>query len=319
MRKNRIMKQVEKYIVYKKSLGFQIKIESQQLRKFAEYTLERGYSTSLTADMAFEWAGLKSTYSRWYRARRLELIRNFAKFVHTFDLNTQIPPKNVFGKCHGRTKPYIFTKEETILLMKNASKLHSPDGLRGISTAAIIGLLWSTGMRPQEVCHLLDSDLDIENAVITIRETKFSKNRIVPLKQSVVEALVAYKKKRDKYRKNCDDNHLFLSTNGQEMNLRNLEYAMQVIRLQLPSYSGKWDQRPPRLYDMRHSFACYTLLQWLHAGVDINNKMIYLSTYLGHVKISDTYWYLSGTPELMALSSKIFEDAYSKGDSCHEK
>jgi integrase len=319
MRKNRIMKQVEQYIAYKKSLGFQIKIESQQLRKFAEYTIERGYSTSLTTDMAFEWAGLKSTYSRWYRARRLELIRNFANFIHIFDINTQIPPKNVFGKCHGRTKPYIFTKEETILLMKTASKLYSPDGLRGISIATIIGLLWSTGMRPQEACSLLNSDLDIENAVITIRETKFSKNRLVPLQASVVKALEAYKKKRDKCRKNDGDNHFFLSTNGRKLKLRNLEYAMQVIRLQLPSYSGKWDRRPPRLYDMRHSFACYTLLQWLNTGVDINNKMIYLSTYLGHIKTADTYWYLSGTPELMAQSSKIFEDKFSKGDTCHEE
>jgi integrase len=174
-------------------------------------------------------------------------------------------------------------------------------------------------MRPQEACSLLDSDVDIENAVIAIRETKFLKNRLVPLQASAAKALAEYKKQRDVCRKNSGDDHFFLSTNGQGIKLRNLEYAMQVIRLRLPSYSGKWNRRPPRLYDMRHSFACHALLEWLKAGVNVNNKMIYLSTYLGHVKIADTYWYLSGTPELMALSSKLFEDTYSTGDACHEE
>jgi integrase len=93
---------------------------------------------------------------------------------------------------------------------------------------------------------------------------------------------------------------------------------MQVIRKHLPSYSGEWKQRAPRLYDVRHSFACHTLLRWLESGVDVNNKMLYLATYLGHVKISDTYWYLTGTPELMELSSKMFGKYFYAGSTNHE-
>lgn len=319
MNKNLIMDQVEKYIAYKKGLGFQIKIESQELRKFATYTLGKGYSGHLTSEIAIEWASLKPHYSPWYRARRLEIVRTFAKFIFVFDRNTQIPPRGVFGKCHGRTTPYIFSEKEVLLLMKGASKLYSPDKLRGISISAMIGLLWSTGMRPNEVCALCDFDVDLENAVITIRETKFSKTRLIPLHQSAAKALWKYKILREKLRVNLNDGHFFLSTGGYEMRLRNLEYAMQIIRVKLPSCSENRNRRQPRLYDMRHSFACHTLLRWLESGVDVNTKMPYLSTYLGHVKIADTYWYLSGTPELMSLSSKIFEDYFLQEGNHNEE
>jgi integrase len=319
MSKNLIVAQIEEYIAYKKGLGFQIKIESQELRRFGAYTLEKSYKGHLTSKIAIEWASLNPNYSQWYKSRRLETVRTFAKYICVFDQEAQMPPKGIFGKCHGRTKPYIFSEQEVLFLMKTAAKLFSPDKFRGISISTIIGLLWSTGMRPNEVCALLNRDVDLKAAVIMVRETKFSKSRLVPLHQSTVKALVKYKSFCEKHRKNCDDDHFFLSTGGHEMKLRNLEYAMQVIRAELPSYSGKWNGRPPRLYDLRHTFACHTLLRWLESGLDINHEMVYLSTYLGHVKISDTYWYLSGTPELMDLSSKLFEEYFLQGDNYHEE
>ncbi|TRM11472.1 tyrosine-type recombinase/integrase [Lentibacillus cibarius] len=319
MKSNLISKQVEEYISYKKALGFQIKIESQQLRRFAAYTVSIGYKSSLTKDVAFQWATLKPEYSRWYMARRMETIRTFAKYICVLDPMAQMPPKGVFGKCHGRTPPYIFTEEEICILMKTSMELYAPDGLRCRTISTAIGLLWSTGMRPNEVCQLMDDDVDLNNKRITIRETKFSKTRIIPIHETTNSKLSSYINARDKLRKDFSVRHFLITTGSRKLALRNFEYAMQVIRKQLLTGNKKWDRRPPRLYDIRHTFACNTLLGWLKNNINIDRKILYLSTYLGHVKVEDTYWYLTGTPELLQIVSGNFEKHFYESGVSHEE
>lgn len=310
MNNNLISIQIEEYISYKRGLGYQIKIEADELRRFANYTRTIGYEGSLTVDIALQWVTLKPEYSRWYMARRLETIRTFAKYICIFDPIAQVPQKGVFGKCHGRINPYIFTEKEICILMKVASELFSPDGLRSITIPTAIGLMWSTGMRPNEICKLMNEDVDLVNGYITVKETKFSKSRILPIHETTISKLKIYREDRDKLRNNYSDQHFFIMTGGKSLMLRNFEYAWQIIRDTLLTDKEKWNRRPPRLYDIRHSFACNTLLMWLQEGINVNNKILYLSTYLGHVKIVDTYWYLTGTPELMSFSTNTFEEYF---------
>jgi len=317
MNTNLIYRQIEEYISYKKGLGFQLKIESHELRRFAAYTIAIGYEGSLTTDIAVQWATLKPEYSRWYMARRMETIRTFAKYICVFDSAAQIPPKGMFGKCHGRTIPYIFTEKEICNLMESAKGLYSPDGLRCITIPTAIGLLWATGMRPNEVCQLMDDDVDLKNGYITIRETKFAKSRILPLHKTTISKLSSYMQARDNLRKDFIDRYFLLMTGSQKLKIRNLEYALQVVRDNLLNGTKEWNRKPPRLYDIRHSFACNRLLNWLKDGINVDKKMLYLSTYLGHVKIADTYWYLTGTPELMQFVSKKFNNFFY-GDGSNE-
>lgn len=307
MNNNLISRQIEEYISYKKALGYQIKIESQELRRFASFTVSIGQEGSLTKDLAFQWATLKPDYSRWYMARRMETIQTFAKYICVFDPLAQMPPKGVFGKCHGRTTPYIFTEQEICILIQASANLFSPDGLRTKAISTAIGLLWSTGMRPNEVCKLMDSDVDLKNSLITVRETKFSKSRVIPIHETTISKLRSYVSDRDNLRKDFSELHFFITTDSRKLALRNLESAFQVIRDQILKDKKEWDRRPPRLYDIRHTFACNTLLRWLKNGANIDLKILYLSTYLGHVKVADTYWYLTGTPELLQLTSRSFE------------
>lgn len=315
---NLISRQVEEYITYKKALGYQIKIESEELRRFAAYTVSIQHLGSLTTDVAFQWATLKPEYTRWYMARRMETIRTFAKYICVFDPKAQIPQKGMFGKCHGRTTPYIFSNEEIRLLVKASSTLHSPDGLRCRTIPTAIGLLWSTGIRPSEACNLMDDDVNLNNGRLIIKETKFSKNRILPLHETTILALRSYVEDRDRLRTDFSDRHFLITTGNRKLVLRNFENAMQLIRDCLLSDAKEWTRRPPRLYDIRHSFACNTLLNWFKCGINVNNKILYLSTYLGHVKVTDTYWYLTGTPELLRLSSGNFEKFfYENGGMSH--
>lgn len=308
---NLISAQVEDYISYKQALGYKIKIESEELRRFAAYTVFVGHDGSLTADIAFQWVTLKPNYTLWYMSRRLETVRTFAKYISIFDPNAQVPPKGLLEKCHGRVNPYIFTEKEISIIMDKSAHLHSPDGLRCLTIPVAIGLMWATGIRPSEACNLLDSDVDVDLGLIHIRETKFSKNRCLPIHDSVIAKLRDYRNKRDDLRTNYTDSHFFIMTSGKPLILRNFEYSLQLTRNSLLPEHGHWNRRPPRLYDIRHSFACRTLYRWYKEGVNVNNRLAYLSTYMGHVKIADTYWYLTGTPELLQYASNAFEEFFN--------
>jgi site-specific recombinase XerD len=209
-----ITKQVEKYIRFKQSMGYQIKIESAELRRFAKFARENNHQGSLTIDLALNWASENPHYTRWYRARRLETVHVFAKYAFAIDDNTQIPQTGTFGKCHGRVVPYIYSNDEVILLMDQAKKLLSPDGLRAKAITIAIGLMWATGMRVCELCRLLRNDIDFGKMEIHIRDTKFHKERYIPIHKTVIEALKKYAKYRDNLYPNSNISYFFLTTGG---------------------------------------------------------------------------------------------------------
>ncbi|GAB6156807.1 tyrosine-type recombinase/integrase [Desulfotomaculum varum] len=309
-KKHLITSQVEEYIAYKQGMGFQITIEAAELRRFAAFARAQGHQSSLTIDLALNWASEKPHYTRWYRARRLETVHTFAKYAWAVDPNTEIPPTGVFGKCHGRTAPYIYSVDEVIMLMNQARQLLSPDGLRAMSVMTAIGLLWATGIRVCELCRLFREDVHFDTGELHIRDTKFHKERYIPMQVTVLEALKTYAEFRDRRCPHSTNPHFFLSTNGVTLSQRNLEYSFSRLRLCLLSDDKKqgWGRRPPRLYDLRHTFACNTIIRWYQEGADVNHRLLLLSTYLGHAKPSDTYWYLTGTPELLAQAGERFEN-----------
>lgn len=136
----------------------------------------------------------------------------------------------MFGNCHGRTVPYIFSKEEISILMKTFSNLFLPDGLRSKTLPIAIALLWSTGMGQNKVCNLMDNDVNLHKGLITIRETKFSKSIIIPLHETTIVELKFYFYNRNKLRKHFRDLHFLITTGSQKLKLRNFEYAFQLIR-----------------------------------------------------------------------------------------
>jgi integrase len=311
---NKITKQIESYIEYKQSLGYKLKIESQELRRFAKYTREIKHSGSITVDLAMQWASLDGSLSRWYMARRLETLHTFAKYAASIDPQAQVPQTGVFGKCHGRVTPYIYTEEEILRLMKESANLFSPDGIRCLTVSIALGLLWSTGIRVSELVNLKVKDVNFRERHLYIKNTKFHKDRLVPLHQTALEQLKNYNLKlKDKLPSRSEDHFFFVTTYGRQFNLRAFEYAFQQLRpCLMPVGESNWYRRPPRLYDIRHSFACRTILKWLESGEDVNQKIYLLSVYMGHVKPADTYWYLTSTPELLSLASGKFEIRYGK-------
>ncbi len=303
-----ITTQVEAYIALKRGLGFQLLVEAQELRRFAAFARAQDHTGPVTTDLGLQWVTERPHFSQWYRARRLETVRRFATYAHVFDPATEVPPRGLFGSCHRRTVPYLFTVNEVERLMAAADALVSPDGLRAQAIRTAIGLFWATGLRPSELVKLRRADLDLKRGTLRVSRTKFNKERILPVDATVWTALDAYGAIRDRTCPVPPTDHVFLSTGGDALSLRDLEYAFTVVRgVLLPPGDTTWSRRPPRLYDLRHSFACHTILRWYADGVDVNHHLLLLSAYMGHAKPSDTYWYLTGSPELLARAADQFE------------
>jgi integrase len=300
---------VEDYLCARRRLGYQLKIAGDELLRFALFADRHGKHTILTIDLAVEWASTSA--SKLNRARRLEMVRGLAKYCALFEPDTQIPPPGLLGPAHRRVTPYIYTDQELANLMQVAARLNNGKGLRPATMQYLIGLLSATGLRISESLHLSRADIDFKSKLLVVRETKFSKSRYVPLHPTTVESLRDYARLRDRIVPMvADSKAFFLCDNRRPLNYRQVLYAFQSIRCQLV-----WRRnRPPRIHDLRHTFACNRLRSWYEHGIDVNHAILMLSVYLGHSKVTDTYWYLTAIPSLMAIAAQRFE-RFSGGEA----
>jgi integrase len=255
--------------------------------------------------LAFSWAAASRRAGPIGRARRLDVVRPLASFCAAIEPETEIPPVRVFGPSHRRVSPHIFTDDELGQLLAAASDLPPPKGLRSATMSCLLGLLAATGLRISEALHLRRSDVDLAQALVCVLQTKYRKSRYVPLHPTACEALATYVRKRDQRVPLPTDPAFFLLDDGHALDYQRALYAFRRLRAALG-----WDRRPgrrPRLYDLRHSFACRRLLGWYNDGTDVDVAMPLLATYLGHGKVTDTYWYLTAVPALMTVAAERFE------------
>jgi integrase len=163
----------------------------------------------------------------------------------------------------------------------------------------LFGLLNVSGLRLSEARNLELRDVDLRTAVLTIRGAKLGKNRLVPLHRSTCQVLAEYIRRRNRHwRQRPVSSHLFVSSSGHRLDVGDIHRTFYLLSRQIGLRSPS-DSHGPRLHDMRHRFATHTLVRWYRSGEDVERKLPFLSAYLGHVHVSDTYWYLSASPELM--------------------
>jgi len=297
---------VEAYLHARRQFGFQLRIEGGELLRFARYADGIGHRGALTTELALRWAQDATKATPLYRARRLEVVRCFAKYQAAFEPEIEIPPAGILGAAHQRTPPYIFSSSEIERLITAASRLKSPRGLRAKTYSALIALLACTGLRISEALRLARVDVDLSAGLLSIRQAKFGKSRLVPLHSSAQVELRRYVARRDAIVPPIAGATLFASESGNALPRRTVHWVTRKLIDGIVRPNASLSRRP-RINDLRHTFACRCLLQWYRDGVDIDQRVAALSTYLGHAKVSDTYWYLTGVPELMAIAAKRFE------------
>jgi integrase len=290
--------QAEQYLEMRRKLGFALHIEGEELLRFARYAESMGHQGPLTVDLALQWAQTSSG-SRIYQARRLDGVRRFARYLKLSIPETEVPQEGILGPSYRRIPPHIYSKEEVQGLIAACRRLTPVNGIRPHTHATLFGLLACTGMRISEALHLSVDDFDGDRGMITIVEGKFHKSRILPLHPSCVKALLAYADLRE--RRHPATRAFFVTEGG-----TSLKYLKTLMTFREIAGSLGWS-RDTRIHGLRHTFAMRRLLQWYRDGEDVHRHIGELSTYLGHCKVQDTYWYFSAIPELMALAAGRFE------------
>jgi site-specific recombinase XerD len=296
---------VEAYLSERRQLGFEMRNEGQELRRFARYADSRPNPGPLTAELALQWAQLPAHADPLYLARRLDMVRRFAKYRVLTDPDTEVPPEGILGPSYRRPTPHIYTEVEIAALLRGALHVGRAGGLRSLTHYTLFGLLTCTGLRISEGLRMTDADVDFNANVLLVSKTKFHKCRLVPIHPSVSAKLSDYVQRRNQRLKIESAPRFFMTERGTPLKYLKTLMAFHKLRKELG-----WDKRcrVPRIHHLRHAFAVRTLLRWYQDGEDIGSKLPILSTYLGHVKVSDTYWYLTGVPELFALVSDRFSN-----------
>jgi integrase len=298
---------VEEYLAYRRALGYRLRSEGLLLQSFARYADDSGHRGPLTTELALRWARLPEQTTRRYQARRLELVRGLAGYLAPREPGTEIPPRGLLGSSRSWRKAFIFSEAEIAALINAARSLAPADGLRPRTYAALLGLMACTGLRITEALTLAPGDIDLESGVLTVRQTKFSKSRLIPLHPSTIEPLRDYAAARSHHRPAPRDTPFFMSDAGRRLPYTTVRQTFHRLLSRAMPGAPSTGRARPRLHDLRHTFVCRRLLTWYRDGTDIDQAIDQLSAYLGHAKVTDTYWYLTGIPELLALAGRRFE------------
>ena len=298
---------VQEYLDERRRLGFALTISGSQLMAFARFADQSGHRGPLNSRIIQGWVqGQIPLAKRITWARRLEVIRPFAKYCARFDPGTEVPEAGIFGKGHRRLTPHIYTDQEISDLLRACHRLPPRGTLRPATYEALFGLIAATGLRISEALHLRCADVDLAQGCLTVRRTKFCKSRLLPLHPTVTEALKRYMAFRQRHAPRSLQSHFFVSSSGAGLVNRTVHGVFERLREDL-RWTARGAHAAPRIHDLRHTFICRRVQLWHQQGADIDHAMVMLSTYVGHAKVSDTYWYLTGVPELMAVAGRNFE------------
>ena len=296
---------VETYLAERRCLGFDLAISGQVLMNFARFADTAHDRGPITESLALAWAHSTPSERSITWARRIEVMRPFAKYLRQFYPDTVVPRRELCGRAHRRLAPHIYTEQELGELLTASAAMLPVGSIRPLTYEALFGLISATGMRISEAINLSRDDVNLAERTLTVRETKFHKSRVIPMHPTVTLAMKRYAVRRALVvaAEPCDS--FFVNLDGRKLQARTVHWVFGRIREQL-GWTSRGDHALPRIHDLRHTFVCRCILKWYQDGVNVDNRMIALSTYLGHVKPSDTYWYLTAVPDLMEIASQKF-------------
>ncbi len=299
-----MMASVETYLAVRRAVGFTLSNTEYLLRSFADFATDRKETQVRTAT-AIDWASQAKSVAQ--RHTRHQTICRFAQYLRVEDLRHELPPANHFGYRKTRRVPHIYSRDEINGLVLAATRLCSPDSLLPRTYAALISLLAATGLRISEALHLLVTDITPNG--LLIRKTKFQKTRLVPLHATAVTGLGHYLIHRQEAKRGGD--HVFVSDEGQPLVYWRVHSVFRTLLKSagIKPSGGRW----PRIHELRHTLAVRALESSPTGRQRIGQHMLALATYLGHVNINATYWYLETTPELLRDIAVVAENFIQGG------
>jgi integrase len=309
---NTLREAVGTYLDMRRGLGFKLREAGRALADFVSF-LDEHHASYITQALALAWAQQPSHTQPAHWAQRLSFARGFARYRSATDPRTQIPPQGLLPFQPKRARPFLYSDDNIRNLLRAALRIecrYERGKLRPWVYYCLFGLLSVSGLRLGEACNLELQDVDLKTAVLTIRGAKFGKDRLVPLHRSTCAVLAKYIAKRQRHWKGrAVSSYLFVSSWGNRLDTGDVHRTFYTLSKQI-GLRGPSDKYGPRIHDLRHRFATMTLLRWYRSGKDVERRLPFLSAYLGHVHVSDTYWYLSAWPELMQQAMSRLEQCW---------
>jgi integrase len=297
--------ELDRYLSIRRSLGYDLCTAARVLRRFVSFA-EADAAEYVSVDLFARWQRSFGKASRQTWALRFCMVRLFANWLHGLDPKHQAMPRGLVPHRNCRKPPHIYDGREVAAIVATAAKLPSTYGLRGLTYSTLFGLIAVSGLRISEALALDTGDVDLPGGILRIRRAKLNKARLVPIHSSVAARLRHYMAERDRllgYRPLS----LFVSDGGVRLSdctaRYNFAHVCQLLGLRSPQRFCRHG-RGPRVHDLRHSFAARTMIGCYRAGNDAGGEMIKLTTYLGHTRPQDTYWYIEAVPELLELASQ---------------
>lgn len=306
------------YLATRKAIGLKDRRHRKLLDDFLDHVARKNPGGPIPAQLAVDWAcSTPDSDAVASQAFRLGIARGFLTHVKTVLPETEIPPDR-YLRTRRRPTPYLFSQDDVLRLLDCAGELRPRGSMLPHTYRTIIGLLASTGLRASEAVRLRVGDvrLDLDPPLLHIFETKFRKSRLVPLHSTTADVLRDYKERRSDKRAVQATDAFFISANGKSVpyyTLKNL-FARLVRGLGI---AAAHHQRSPSLHSLRHSFAVQRLTTWYQEGRDVQSLAPHLSVYLGHVRLSASYWYLSALPDLLNAAADRFH-VYTKKEGEHD-
>lgn len=295
---------LEEYLATRRALGNRLVLPGRLLKRFVAFAVQ-DEAPFITTECALRWATEPRDVQPAQWANRLGMVRGFARYAHGVDPRHEVPPQGLLSGQYRRRIPYLYHDTEVAALIAAARALSGSTGLRPLTHATMLGLLSVTGMRVSEVVNLDRDDVDLTGGVLIVRDSKFGKSRHLPVHASTTRALTRYARHRDRLCPHPLVPAFFLAERGTRITgctlRRTFARLSKQVGLRTPSTSHGIG---PRLHDLRHRFAVNTLLRWYRDEVDVERHIPQLATWLGHAHVSDTYWYLTATPELLHLAAR---------------
>lgn len=287
---------VADYLSVRRSLGFKLGENERILARLTDY-LDAAGATALTVEQAVAFATAGGGSART-QALRLSAVRCFARWAHPQNPAVEVPPQRLLPARPTRSAPYIYTGDEVAALIRAAARLRP--AMRAATFTALISLMAATGIRTGEAMSLNIADADFERATLTVTG-KYGKVRMLPMHPTVAAGLAGYLQLRGRLLPGCSCPALLVSPRGRRL-------GHQTVHATFSQLTRAAGLRPvssasrPRLTDLRHTFAVLVMLEAYQSGADPAAVLPVLATWMGHADPGSTFWYLTGTSELLAAA-----------------
>ena len=295
------------YLAYRRALGNRFIVEGFILRSFSRH-LGSPELDDIDGERVHSFLFQRCT-TLDTTARKRRALAGLYRYALT-RRHRALPPLPVLPRVpQSSFVPYIYSRHDLRGLLDAAQKICAvrPSLIEDYALQALLLTLYGAGLRLGEALALNCADVDLQEAVITVRDTKFFKTRLVPIGQGLVRVLAAYRSRRELRHRGPPGAPFFRLRNGAPMNKHVVERTFCRLRAAASVQRDGGPRQQPRLHDLRHTAAVHRLLRWYKDGDDLQQQLPRLATYLGHKDLSATQRYLTLTPQLLRAASQRFE------------